>query len=561
MYILGISCFYHDAAACLLKDGKIIAAAEEERFTRIKHDNNFPFKAIEYCLKEAGISIGSVKYVGFYEKPLLKFDRILQTFVETFPFSFLLFYNAIPSWLNEKLKIKSIIKNKIGFKGDVLFIDHHTSHASSTFFVSPFKDAAILTIDGVGEWKTTSLYTGKGNKITPLKEIHFPHSLGLLYSTITAYLGFKVNDDEYKIMALAAYGKPKYYDKFRNMIDIKDDGSFRMDMEYFNYRNKSKMWSKKLEEEFGPQREPETEITQRHKDIAATLQRVTEEVVIKITNHLHKTTKMRNLCIAGGVGLNTVVNGKLRKETPFKRIFIQPAATDAGGAIGAAMYIYHQILNNMRNYEMDHAYLGPSFSDKEIKQFLDKNSISYKEYDEKDLIKKVAKLIADDKIIAWFQGRMEIGPRALGNRSILANPRNPDMKEIVNKKVKHREPFRPFAPSVLVEEGSNFFVGFHESPFMLFTFHTKKEKRNLIPSVIHVDGTSRIQTVKRETNKLYYDLIKEFQRLTNIPLILNTSFNVRGEPIVCTPEDAYNCFKNTYMDYLVMNKFLIKKSI
>ena len=559
MYILGISGFYHDSAACLIKDGKIISAIEEERLSRIKHDNRFPFLAVEKCLRQANIKIDKVDYVGFYEKPFLKFDRILQTFVETFPFSFPFFHSAIPSWLNEKLRVKSIIKNKLGFKKDVIFLDHHTSHASSAFFVSGFDNAAILTVDGIGEWKSTGLYVGKKNEITALKEINFPDSLGLFYSTITAYLGFKINDDEYKVMALASYGKSKYEKEFRKMIEIKSNGSFKLNMKYFAYRSRQKMWSEEMEKLLGSPRQSNEEITKRHKDIACTLQKITEEVMIKMANHLHEITKMDNLCIAGGVGLNSVCNGRLRKETPFKKIFIQPAATDAGGALGVAYFIYHQILNNKRNYRMDNAYLGPSFSGDYIEKFLNDNKIRCEKLPESELIKKTARLIANNKIIGWFQGRMEWGPRALGNRSILANPTNPEMKNILNKKVKHREPFRPFAASVLAEKAKNFFEIDHDSPFMIVVFRVKEDKLKKIPSVTHVDGTCRLQTVGPDENKLYYELIREFDKLTGIPLVLNTSFNVKGQPIVCTPQEACDTFKNTYMDYLVLNNFLVSK--
>lgn len=559
MHILGISCFYHDSAACLIRDGKIVSAIEEERLSRIKHDNSFPFKAVNQCLKEGNVAIDKIDYVGFYEKPFLKFDRILQTFVETFPLSFPFFYNAIPSWLNEKLRIKSIIKNKLGFKRDIVFVDHHTSHASSAFFVSGFDKAAILTVDGIGEWKSTGLYIGENNAISALKEINFPDSLGLFYSTITAYLGFKINDDEYKVMALASYGKPRYEKEFRRMIDIKLDGSFKLDMKYFAYKSEQKMWSREMEKLLGPPRKPNEKITRRHEDIACTLQKITEEAMIKIANHMHDMTKLDSLCIAGGVGLNSVVNGRLRKETPFKRIFIQPAATDAGGALGVAYYIYNQMLKEKGNYVMKDAYHGPSFTNDFIKKFLDDNEIPYEILKEDGLVKKTAQLLASDKIVGWFQGKMEWGPRALGNRSILANPINPEMKDILNKKVKHREPFRPFAASVLAEKAKNFFEIDYDSPFMIVVFKVKEDKLKAIPAVTHVDGTCRLQTVNRDENRLYYELIKEFDKLTGVPLILNTSFNVKGQPIVCTPQESYDTFANTYMDCLAMNNFMVFK--
>ena len=544
-----------------MKDGRIIAA-EEERFTRVKHDNSFPINAINYCLKEGLISSEKLDYVVFYEKPLNKFERILQTCIETYPFSFMQFYNAIPSWLNEKLRIRATIKNKTGYKKNILFVNHHDSHAASCFFVSPFKKSAILTVDGAGEWKTTGLYVGKNNKIIPLKEINFPDSLGLFYSTITAFLGFRVNSDEYKVMALASYGKPRFMKKFVDIIDVREDGSFKLNMEYFAYRSKNRMWSDELEEKLGKPRSPDYKISQRHADIASTLQKKLEEVYITMSNYLYKITKIKNLCIAGGVGLNSVANGKLYEETPFKHIFVQPAATDAGGALGAALYVYHHILGYKKNFHMSHAYFGPSFTDVEIENFLKKENVKYEKMPEKKLINKVATLLANKKIVGWFQGRMEWGPRALGNRSILATPIDPKMKDIVKEKVKHRESFRPFAGSILCEEVNKYFYVPYknfESPFMLFVFNVKKEKSKLIPSVIHVDNTCRLQTVKRQTSQIFYDLIKEFKKITGIPLILNTSFNVKGEPIVCTPQDALNDFKNTYMDYLVLNKFLIKK--
>lgn len=558
--ILGISCFYHDSAACILKDGKLIAAAEEERFTRQKHDNSFPVNAIRYCLEESNTPAEELDHVAFYEKPLLKFERILQSCVETYPHSFRFFYNAIPAWINKKLRLKKLLKEKIGYKEDVLFIDHHTSHAASAFFPSPFEEAAILTVDGAGEWKTTALYKGKGNKITPLKEIRFPDSLGLLYSTITAYLGFMVNNDEFKVMGLAAYGGPEsYYEEFRKLIDIKKDGSFKLDQKYFSYQGESKMWSRELESLLGPPKEPEEELTQRHMDIAATLQKITEEVMLKTAEHLYEITELPNLCIAGGVGLNCVVNGKLRRKSPFERIWIQPAAGDSGGALGCATYVWSQVLDNSRKYTMDHVFLGPSFSDKEIKSFLEENNIPYEEYSYNKLIEKVAKILSEDKIVSWFQGRMEWGPRALGNRCILANPSNPDMRDIINERVKHRGRFRPFAPSVLEEKADEWFEISYPSPFMIVAFSTKEDKQEVIPSVIHVDGTSRIQTVSKERNKLYYNLIKEFEKKTGVPILLNTSLNDHGEPIVCTPEDAYDCFKRIGTDYLVMGKFLINK--
>jgi len=558
-YILGISCYYHDSAACLIKDGVIVAVAEEERFTREKHDNAFPINTINFCLAKAGITSKELDYVVFYEKPLVKFERILHTFAKTFPKSFWYFYKAIPSWMNEKLRIEKMIRKKIKYKGQVLFVPHHLSHAASCFLVSPFKESAIITCDGVGEWNTTTIGYGKDNSIRLLKEIDFPHSLGLLYSTFTAYLGFEVNNDEYKVMGLAAYGKPTLYEQFKQVIDIKEDGSFKLDMKYFSYEHKEKMFNRELIKLFGEPRKKDEKVTARHENIASTLQKITEEIVIKMANHAYKLFKSDNLCLAGGVCLNCVANGKILKNTPFKKLFIQPAAGDSGGAIGAAFYAYNAILGKKRTYVMGDAYLGTEFSNDDIEKFLRENNIQYERLDNSELVRRAAGLIWKSKVVGWFQARMEFGPRALGNRSILANPCNPRMKDILNKKVKHREEFRPFAPAVLAEEAGKYFAMNYESPFMLQTFDVLKDKQKALPSITHVDGTARVQTVSEKQNKLFYALIKEFKKLSGVPVIINTSFNVRGEPIVNTPEDAYNCFMNTEIDYLVMGAFLVKK--
>jgi len=559
MNILGVSCHYHDSAASLVKDGVLIAAAEEERFTRKKHDNTFPTNAIQYCLKEGKITADEIDVVAFYDKPMLKFDRILHTCVSTFPKSFWMFWDAVPQWMTEKLRVPSLLKNKIGYKGEVLFIEHHKSHAASAFFVSPFKESAIVTIDGIGEWTSAAIHYGKDNDIETLKEIRFPHSLGLFYSTITSYLGFKVNNDEYKIMGLAAYGKPAYYDKFKNIVDVKEDGSFNLNMKYFSYTHDKKMFSNEFEREFGPRREYESKITKRHKDIASTLQKLTEEIMLKIANYAHSLTGSENLCMAGGVALNCVANGRIIREGPFKRVFIQPAATDAGGSLGAAFYAYNKIYENRRKYVMTDAYLGPSFVEAEIKDFLENSRIEYERMNKKKLLEKIAHIIAEDKIVGWFQGRLEFGPRALGNRSILANPKNPKMKDILNKKVKHREPFRPFAPSILLRNAKDYLVGACDSPFMILAFDVKRDKIKDIISATHIDGTCRPQTVTREENKLYYDLIKKFSEITGVPAVINTSFNVRGEPIVCTHIDAFNTFVKTDIDYLVLGNYIISK--
>jgi len=559
VYILGLSCFYHDAAACLLKDGKIIAAAEEERFTRKKHDFDFPINAAQYCLREAGITIDQIDYVGFYEKPLIKFERILYTYMSTFPRSLRAYLEALPIWLNQKLWIPSLIRRQLGYEGEVLFIDHHMSHAASAFLVSPFEEAAILTTDGVGEWTTTAYGVGRGTKIELLKEIRFPHSLGLLYSAVTAHLGFKVNNDEYKVMGLASYGKPTYYDQLKKVIDIRPDGSYRLDMSYFAYHYALRMLSDKFRREFGEPREPESEIKQEHMDLAASLQLILEEALLNAANHLYELTKMDAICLAGGVALNCVANKRILEETPFQHIFIQPAAGDSGGSLGVATYIYNVLLGNPRVYTMTNAYLGPQFSTEEIRAFLDGKGIEYEEYDLDELLPLTARLIADNKIIGWFQGRMEFGPRALGSRSILANPCNPKMKDILNDRVKHREDFRPFAPVILQEKASEYLKLDYPMPFMVLLSDVMEDKYDVIPAVTHVDGTARPQTVTKEENGIYYDLVAEFEKITGVPVLINTSFNVRGEPIVCTPEDAYNCFANTGIDVLVMDRFVIYK--
>jgi len=570
MYILGISCYYHDSSAALLKDGKIVAAAQEERFTRKKHDISFPINAINYCLQSQNITIGDIEYIGFYEKPVLKFERILYQHLENFPKSYKVFLAALPSWFNEKLRVVKTIKKKLKYKKDILFVEHHLAHAAGSFFPSPFENAAILSLDGIGEWTTTTYGVGNKNDINLSKEIKFPSSLGLLYSAITAYLGFKVNNSEYKVMGLAPYGNMNkktnpYYEKLKKVIDIKKDGSYRLDMSYFKYHYTDRMPSKKLCELLeGPVRKPESEINQRHKDIAAALQIIYEEVLFKILNQVYKETKCKNLVLAGGCGLNSVANGKILKSTPFKRIWSQPDPGDGGTTIGVVLYIYNTLFGNKRNYKMKDAYLGPGFSNKEIKNFLDSNKIKYFEFKtKKELIKKTASLIYYDNVIGWFQGRMEWGPRALGARSILSNPTNPKMQEILNLKVKHREKFRPFAPVVCVDDALKYFDCDKPIPeptdFMLMVYPIFKKWHKKIPSVTHVDGSGRLQTIRRTQNNLYYDLIKSFGKLSGVPILINTSFNIRGEPIVCTPQHAYKCMMGTGIDYLVMDNFLIKR--
>ena len=570
MYILGIDCYYHDASASLLKDGVIVAAAEEERFTRKKHDTSFPINAINYCLKSQNITIKDIDYIGFYEKPFLKFERLLSQHLEMFPLSFKVFLSSIPSWINEKLRVVKTIRKKLKFKGDVLFVEHHLAHAASALLMSPFEKAAILTVDGVGEWTTTAYGIGNKNNIHLMKEIKFPHSLGLLYSTITAYLGFSVNNSEYKVMGLSAYGDMNketnpYYKKLRKVIDIKDDGSYRFDMSYFVYHYKDRMPSKKLCKLLdGPVRKPDSEVTKRHENIAAALQIIFEEAMTKILNHVYKVMKCENIVIAGGCGLNSVYNGKILGNTLFKHIWIQPNSSDGGTSMGAALYIYYTIFDHKRNYKLKDAYLGPEFSHKYIGSFLDKNKIKYSEFkDGEELIKTTAKLIFNNNVVGWFQGGMEWGPRALGSRSILSNSCSPKMKEILNLKVKHREKFRPFAPVVCIDDALKYFDCDEPIPeptdFMLMVYPIKKEWQSKIPAVTHVDGSGRLQTIRRHQNPLYYDLIKEFGRLSGIPILINTSFNIRGEPIVCTPYDAYKCMMGTGIDYLVMSNFLIRR--
>jgi carbamoyltransferase len=570
MYTLGISCFYHDASAALLKDGVVVAAAEEERFTRKKHDSSFPVNAVEFCLKSQGISINDVSYIGFYEKPFLKFERVLSQHLEMFPFTLKTFLSSVPSWINEKLRIPRLVRKKLKYSGDILFVEHHLAHAASAFLVSPFQKAAIVTVDGVGEWTTTAYGVGEGKDIHLMKEIRFPHSIGLLYSTITAYLGFSVNNSEYKVMGLSPYGnmsreKNEYYKRLLKLIDIKDDGSFRLDMKYFVFHHADKMPSKKLCALLGgPVRAPESEVTQRHQDIAAAVQMILEDVMTRILNHVHEVTKCENVVLAGGCALNSVYNGKILRNTKFKKIWIQPNATDGGTSIGVASYIYHSILGHERSFVMSDAYTGPGFSVEEIRKFLNDGKIKYREFkNDHELLKTTAQLIHDNNVVGWFQGKMEWGPRALGARSILSNPCNPQMKEILNQKVKHREKFRPFAPVVCDDDALKYFecdVPIPEpTDFMLMVYPVRKEWQDKIPSVTHVDGSGRLQTIRRFQNPLYHDLIKEFGKLSGVPILINTSFNIRGEPIVCTHQDAYKCMMGTGIDVLVMDKFLIRR--
>jgi carbamoyltransferase len=560
-YVLGISCFYHDSAAALLKDGVVVAAGQEERFSRKRHDSNFPARAIRYVLKEAGITPEQLDAVGFYDKPLLKFERMLATYTATFPRSFGSFRKAIPVWLHEKLWVPSIIRKELKpYKGPILFAEHHMSHAASCFLPSPYEEAAILTIDGVGEWATASYGVGRGSEIQLFKEIRFPHSVGLLYSAFTYYLGFKVNSAEYKVMGLAPYGKPVHVERiFRDIVHLNEDGSFKLDMKYFDYDHGLRMTSEAFHEFFGgPPRKPETWMAEREFDIAASVQRVCEEIVLRMVRHLHRETGLGRLCMAGGVALNCVANGRVIRETPMKELWVQPAAGDAGGAVGVAHYLYNTLEKRPRVSAWRHAYLGPRFEDAEIRQYLDSAGAKYVTLSDQELIGRTARLIAENNVVGWFQGRMEFGPRALGARSILADPRDPKMRDTLNMKIKFREGFRPFAPSVLVDKASEWFEIDCDSPYMLLVAQVREGKR-CIPSVTHVDNSARLQTVTREEAPLYYDVIAEFGRITGVPIVINTSFNVRGEPIVCTPHDAYLCFMRTNMDHLVLGHHLLDK--
>ena len=586
-YILGISAYYHDSAACLVSDGEIVAAAQEERFTRKKHDQDFPIQAVEFCLRHAGIKGAELDYVAFYDKPLLKFERLLETYIDYAPRGLRSFLMAMPVWLREKLWIREQVAERANYKGKVLFTEHHESHAASAFFPSPFERAAVLTMDGVGEWATSSYGYGRGNELRLMAELHFPHSLGLLYSAFTYYTGFKVNSGEYKVMGLAPYGEPRYMQKILDeLVDLREDGSLRLNMKYFQFTHGLTMTNSHFDALFGgPPRRPGSELTQREMDLARSVQEVTELVMLRMARHVHRETGEKNLCLAGGVALNCVGNGRILREGPFENIWIQPAAGDAGGSLGAALSVWYQYLENRRDTcqrqadAMKGAYLGPSFTSDEILKFLETTGARYRRLDRAHLAEHVAQLLTEEKVVGWFQGRMEFGPRALGARSILGDPRSPRMQSQMNLKIKFRESFRPFAPSVLRERVSDFFEIDADSPYMLLVAPVRKHlrcemteeqenlfgieklrlQRSTIPAVTHVDYSARIQTVRREDNPLYYDLIAAFGRLTGCPVLVNTSFNVRGEPIVCTPEQAFACFMRTEMDCLVMEDFVIRK--
>ena len=591
--ILGISAFYHDSAACILIDGKIIAAAQEERFTRKKHDPSYPKNAIEFVLNFSNLKLNEIDQIVFFEKPFLKFERLLETYVAFAPKGFVSFSKAIPLWIKEKLFQKNFLFNKLkqhdqNYKLDnnIFFSEHHLSHAASAFFPSPFEEAVILTADGVGEWATTTVAVGKGNQLEIKKEIHFPHSLGLLYSAFTYYVGFKVNSGEYKLMGLAPYGKPIYEEKIKKLIDIKEDGTFRLDQKYFDYATGLTMTNKKFNKLFGqkPRDAVKEKITQFHMDIAASIQKVTEEIMIKLLRSIRKDYNIKNLCLAGGVALNCVANGKILKEKIFDNIWIQPAAGDAGGSLGAALALWYEDNNNLRKSnledDMQGSYLGPQYSQKQIEEKLNSVGAIFVTLNYDDLIDQTAENLSKEKAIGWFQGRMEFGPRALGNRSILGDPRSDKMQKNLNLKVKFRESFRPFAPSILDENKSEWFDLDIESPYMLLVSEINPEKkiemsesqkklfgieklnikRSEIPAVTHINYSARIQTVKQKTNKIYYDLISKFKEKTNCPIIVNTSFNVRGEPIVNTPQDAFNCFMGTNLDFLVIGNCILDKN-
>ncbi len=591
MYILGISCFYHDSAVALLKDGQLVAAAEEERFSRKKHDFGFPTRAIQFCLRQAGITGQDLDYVVFYEKPLIKFERILMTTLSTYPKSWRVFREAMLNWFSEKLWIKSHIVRELDVaEAKVLFADHHMSHAASALYSSPFKEAAILTIDGGGEWTTAAIGRGKAawdaqqrNEIVLSREIRFPNSLGLLYSAFTAFLGFRVNNGEYKVMGMAPYGQPRYVDRIRRVVDVADDGSFRLNMDYFAFHQSTeRTYNLKFAELFGQKRdnksefftreygfkpgcEAEADQNQYYADVAASIQAVTEDVLLKLANEAYNQTGLDTLCMAGGVALNSVANGRILRETPFKNLFIQPAAGDSGCALGAALHVYHTLLQQPRRFVLEHAYWGQEYSEEQVQAFLDANGIRYQYFKNDDqLMDRVTDLLLQGKVVGWYQGRFEWGPRALGNRSILADPRREEMKDIVNRKIKFREPFRPFAPVVLEERTQEFFE--LENPeqcyparYMLVVTPVHEDKWDVIPAVTHVGGTARLETIRREWNPRYYEIIRRFGEATGVPVLLNTSYNLRGEPIVNSPADAFHTYSHSGMDAVVYGQYLVEK--
>lgn len=593
MYILGISCYFHDSAAALFHDGQLIAAAEEERFTRKKHDYGFPQNAIDFCLNQGGIKGTDLDYVAFFEKPFVKFERLLLSSMQMFPRSHKVFREAMITWLGDKLWIKHLIQKKLGVgPSKILFSEHHLSHAASAFYCSPFEEAATLTVDGVGEWTTASLGIGKGKEIKLLKEIRFPNSVGLLYSAFTAFLGFEVNEGEYKVMGMAPFGEPRYVDKVHKLIQIGNDGSFELNMDYFSFHcSTENTYNSKFVDLFGTPRSPASHFftpdtgypsyfgdkpanfielgkeNQHYADIAASIQAVTEEVLLKMALAAYNETGMNKLCMAGGVALNSVANGRILRETPFEEIYVQPAAGDGGCAVGAALYVYHHVLGKPRSFVMNHAYWGEEHNGSKVEDFLKEMGLRYERFDQEErLVERVVDRLAEGKVVGWFQGRFEWGPRALGNRSILADPRKTEMKDIVNVKIKFREPFRPFAPSVLAEKTEDYFVlpdakKHYPARFMLYVVDVRDDKKDVLPAITHVDGTGRLQTVRSEQNPRYYKLIETFGQATGVPVILNTSFNLKGEPIVNTPREAFNTFSKSGMDALVLGDCIIEKPL
>ena len=566
MYTLGISCYYHDSAAALLKNGIVVCAVEEERFSRKKFDDGFPKNAIDWCLKEAEIKSDELDQVAFYDKPILKFERLLDNYLGVAPRGLFSFINVIPKWIHKRLWIKEEIRKYLkGFKGDIIFPEHHLSHAAHAFFTSPFNESAILTVDGVGEWSTTTFGLAKENSIELLGDIRWPHSVGLLYSAFTYFLGFKVNEGEYKLMGLSSYGKPKYYDIIlKELLDLREDGSIKLNMKYFAFTYDKVMTNNKFSEVFGiPPRKTNEKVLDIHYDIAASAQLVLEEILLRMINHVHKKTNMKNLCYAGGVALNGVANNRILTEGPFEKIHIPPSPGDAGSAVGCAQYCYFSHHQNQRKILSENEriknniYIGPAYSNEKIENFLNENNIEYKKIERQPLLEKTARLISEGNVVGWYQDKMEWGPRALGNRSILADPRIAKMKDILNEKIKHRESFRPFAPSVMEEYVSEYFEIEVNSPYMLLVANVKKPDK--IPAVTHVDGTGRLQSVSKDSNPLYYDLINEFYKITGVPVIINTSMNVMGGPIVNTPKQAYKMIVKTDMDYIVLGNFLVKK--
>jgi carbamoyltransferase len=585
LYILGISAFYHDSAACLLKDGEILAAAQEERFTRKKHDPRFPVQAIRYCLEEAGISVDQLAYVVFYDKPFLTFERLLMSYLSVAPSGLRSWLEAMPLWLGRKLHVPRVVRKETGYEGDVLFTEHHEAHAASAFYPSPFEEAAILTVDGVGEWATASYGFGKGKDLHLMKELHFPDSLGLLYSAFTYFTGFRVNSGEYKLMGLAPYGKPRYKELIlKELVDVKEDGSLRLNLSYFDFLGGLRMTNKRFAKLFGgPPRKPESEITEREMDLAASIQAVTEDVILRMIVTVHQETKKRFLCLAGGVALNCVANGRIMREGPFDDLWIQPAAGDAGGAVGAALSVWHRFLGKDRSAtagrdNQSGSYLGPRYAHEQVKVYLDAHGYPYQMLRPQERGRIIAENIAQGKIVGYMAGRMEFGPRALGARSILGDPRQVETQSVMNLKIKYRESFRPFAPSVLEGKVADYFEMDRPSPYMLLVAKVQEKrrlpqppsdglgirerlrmKRSEIPAVTHLDYSARIQTVNQEAKPDYYEVIEEFERITGCAVLVNTSFNVRGEPIVCTPEDAYRCFMRTEMDILVIEDFILFK--